>query len=103
VTPPRLEKRATRNWLTLSECATCGQLWVGIPYEPYASFIYEVPWNDSAENWLKLAEHDDGKAVMKLVEARVKSTWQQLGPEDLAAVEYHRQRSYGRNPVDGLP
>lgn len=93
----------TRNWLTLSECPTCGQLWVGVPYEPYASFVYEVPWNDSAENWLKLAERDDGKAVVELVEARIKATWRQLGPEDLAAVEHHRQRSYGRNPVDGLP
>lgn len=52
---------------------------------------------------MKLAERDDGKAVVELVEARVKATWRQLGPEDLAAVEHHRQRSYGRNPVDGLP
>jgi hypothetical protein len=102
-TPPSFEKRATRNWLTLSECSSCGQLWVGVPYEPYASFIYEVPWDDSAESWLKLAEQDDGKAAVKLAEARIKATWWQLGPEDLAAVEHHRQRSYGRNPVDGLP
>jgi hypothetical protein len=101
-TQPTFEKRATRNWLTLSECPACVQLWVGVPYEPYASLLYQVPWNDSAENWLQLAEQNEGKAIVGLVEARVKATWRQLGPEDLAAVEHHRQRSYGRNPVDGL-
>jgi hypothetical protein len=50
-----------------------------------------------------LAEQNDGKAVVELAEARVKATWQQLGSQDLAAVERHRRRSYGRNPVDGLP
>jgi hypothetical protein len=97
---PVFEKRATQNWLTLSECATCGQLWTGVPYEPYASFIYLVPWYRSAADWLMLAEQDHGRSVVEWAESRIRATWQQLGSADQAAIEHHRQRSYGRNPID---
>jgi hypothetical protein len=102
-TQPAFEKRAIRNWFTLSACAVCGQLWVAVPYEPYASFVYQVPWDASETDWSRLAEQNDGRAVVGWAEGRAKATWRQLGPEDLAAVERHRQRSYGRNPIDGLP
>jgi hypothetical protein len=102
VDQPALQKLEARNWLILSECAVCRQLWVGVPYEPYASFIYQVAWQDSAANWSKLAERDDGKAVVEWAEAQIKATWQQLEPADRAAIEHHRQRSFGRNPIDGV-
>lgn len=99
-TQPAFEKRATQNWLTLSACAACGQLWVGVPYEPYASFVYQVSWDEPETSWSRLAEQDDGRPVVAWAEGRIKATWQQLGSEDRAAVEHHRARSYGRNPID---
>jgi hypothetical protein len=102
-TQPGFEKRVTQNWLTLSECPVCGHLWVGIPYEPYASFIYQVPWDRSEADWSRLAKQDGGRAVVDFADARIGATWRQLGPEDQAAIEHHRQRSFGRNPIDRLP
>lgn len=99
-TPPAFEKRALVKWLTLSECSACGQLWVGVTYEPYASFIYQVRWDDSAANWSRLAEQSAGRPIVEWAVARIKSTWQQLDLEDQVAVKHHRRRSYGRNPID---
>lgn len=99
---PALEKLEMRHWLTLSECSLCRQLWVAVPYEPYASFIYQIAWNDSAADWSWLAEQDDGNTMIKWAEAQIKATWQQLSPADQAAIEHHRLRSAGRNPVDML-
>jgi hypothetical protein len=73
---------------------------VGVTYEPYASFIYRVRWDDSAANWSRLAEQSDGRPIVEWAEVRIKATWQQLDVEDQAAVEHHRRRSYGRNPID---
>jgi hypothetical protein len=100
MTQPAFERRGARNWLTLFKCAACGQLWVGVPYEPYASFLYQVLWNGSETDWSKQVEQDDGRAVVERAEGHIKATWRQLGPEDQAAIEHHRLRSYGRNPID---
>jgi hypothetical protein len=51
-------------------------------------------------NWSRLAEQDDGSAVIEWAEGHIKATWQQLGLEDRVAIEHHRLRSFGRNPID---
>jgi hypothetical protein len=78
----------------------CGQLWVGVPYEPYASSDYQVPWDDSETDWSRLAEQNDGRAVAEWAEGQIKATWRQLGPEDRAAIAHQGLRSHGRNPID---
>jgi hypothetical protein len=100
---PAFERLSGKNWLTLARCCACHQLWVGIPYEPYASFIYQVAWSDRADNWSALVERDEGKGVVDWAEAQIKATWQQLESADRAAIEQHRRRSFGRNPIDRLP
>jgi hypothetical protein len=49
-----------------------------------------------------MAEQDEGKGIVEWAEARIAATWQQLEPADRDAIEHHRRRSFGRNPIDKL-
>jgi hypothetical protein len=73
---------------------------MAIPYEPYASFVYLSLWTHSSGEWLTINALDDGVTLCRWGDAQVRAAWVGMTDEDKAAVETHRQRSFGRNPID---
>ncbi|MCK5269207.1 MAG: hypothetical protein KAJ46_00425 [Sedimentisphaerales bacterium] len=88
------------NWITLVECLECKSLWVGVPYEPYAVFVYFVRWEKTVADWQELHDADDGEQISEWHTKQLLALEPTLSEEDKKAVEWHRQRSYGRTPFD---
>jgi hypothetical protein len=71
-----------------------------VPYEPYGAFPYLARWHFSEADWTALHSRDDGKTVCEWNAAMVRAYWSTLPADELSNVEFHRKRSYGRNPID---
>jgi hypothetical protein len=105
VWPPSAEQPAfsidlQQGWLKPLKCSNCGATWMVVPYEPYASFTYLVRWMYSANEWLAINGLDDGKTLCQWADAQIKAAWSGMDEKDRSAIEHHRQRSFGRSPVD---
>ena len=97
---PKLQKIRQLGWLGLHVCPSCNVAWVDSPYEPYASFRYLVYWPFSLDDFSTVADLKDGETISAWCSASILEAWTHMGAEDIAAVDHHRQRSYGRNPID---
>ena len=97
---PKLTETERGNWTSLQLCEQCGALWCFVPYEPYASFPYLVRWPHDPITWRRVHDRDAGLTLSRWHSHMVRQHWQQLPPDELQQVEWHRQRSYGRNPID---
>jgi hypothetical protein len=97
---PTLDKVEQNGWYTLSECSRCCALWVSAPYEPYASFVYEIGWPYSRLEFTTISALQDGRVISSWCDTKIRQAWSGMDSSDLAAVEVHRRRSFGRNPID---
>lgn len=95
---PKFKGMASKNWMSLVECPECGTLWVGVPYEPYASFIYYVPWDKSIEQWETEIALQDGSNLHAWHKEQLIKSKNTLSEKDLESIQHHRERSYGRDP-----
>lgn len=93
---------ASKNWLALASCRPCGSLWVGVPYEPYASFTYYVLWPKSEEAFENEAGIGGGRDLHAWHKDQLKQSKSTLTEADWNAIEHHRNRSYGRDPFSDL-
>ena len=64
------------------------------------SFIYLSLWPYSIDEWLSIAAIDDGLTLCRWGDAQVRAAWTNMNETDKAAVDNHRSRSFGRNPID---
>jgi hypothetical protein len=71
-----------------------------VPWEPYGSFPYLVAWPFSKQDWLRLGVDDDGEMLHNWHHATLAESLSALTAEEITAVEAHRERSYGRSPLD---
>ena len=97
---PVFNKVEQRGWFGLSECPLCGVLWVSAPYEPYASFVYLVRWPHSKNQWSSVADLEQGKIISSWCDSEIRLAFAHMDKADIAAMEEHRRRSYGRAPID---
>jgi hypothetical protein len=86
--------------MALEQCTACHTLWVFVPWEPYASYPYLVRWEYSPEDWQRLIDLDNAEILHKWHAAKIIELYGTLNDEDKAEMEAHRQRSYGRWPLD---
>jgi len=100
---PDLLALETGSWIDLRQCQACGALWSGSPYEPYASFEYLVLWPADRGAWVQAHAVDDGQLLLRWHGWMIHQHWRALSGDDLAAVEQHRRRAPGNNPVDAPP
>ena len=89
---------ASENWMDLCRCASCGALWVGVGYEPYAMYIYFVTWERTEEEWHNEIATLKGASVHAWHKEQLKEHEHTLTDEDRKAIEHHRLRSSGRDP-----
>ena len=99
---PSLQNVDTGNWISLKRCRACNSLWVSAPYEPHASYIYLVRWRHNENDWRRIHDLDAGETLRKWHIASIRELWLTLDPAQKQAVEWHRERSFGRNPIDNL-
>ncbi len=97
---PKLAKLLTLGWSLLLKCPECETHWAVQVNEPYASFLYFVRWPYSAEFWLGLVKKDDGILVSRWCTFQIQLAWPSMEEKDREAIEHHRRRSFGRNPID---
>lgn len=95
---PKFTDVGSENWMTLVRCPKCGQLWAGVPYEPYASFMYYIAWCQEEQEWKNEIHKEEGTALHTWHKNQLKKYESTLTPNDLKAIEAHRERSYGRDP-----
>lgn len=88
------------GWFDLVLCIDCGRQWVLCPYEPYASFIYAIYWPYSKEFWHKVMQIEDGLLMSRWSDFKIRAAWPTMSAQDREAVDFHRSRSFGRNPID---
>lgn len=100
---PHLAKYEESGWFSLTACVDCGRMWLQSPYEPYASFIYLIYWPYSREFWSSVVSVENGAAMAKWSDFKIREAWPTMSEQDRAAVAFHRQRSFGRNPIDERP
>ena len=100
---PKLEVLLREGWLRLLRCYGCRSIWNAVPHEPYASFVYLSLWPCSVDEWLSVATFDEGLTLCRWGDARVKAAWPSMNETDRVAIEAHRKRSLGRNPIDDIP
>lgn len=100
---PRLSKLKQEGSFILDSCPDCGALWVEAVYEPYASFRCLIRWQRSADQWAQNAKLESGMVMSQWCGYEIRRAWKQMSDDDRAAVQHHRHRSVGRNPVDELP
>jgi len=91
------------EWFSLVLCGDCGTLWVQAPYEPYASFIYSIRWPYSRDFWCHIGQNGGQTVIAKWCDYKIRQAWPTMSKEERLAVENHRHRSYGRNPIDEAP
>lgn len=97
---PALSDVEVGNWIILCVCATCGALWCASLYEPYAAFEYLVRWTRGASDWRRVHDLDDGRSLLRWHATEIRGNWLTLPDEERGAVEAHRRRSSGHNPID---
>lgn len=97
---PTLTDAESGNWTWLQRCEQCGALWCLSRYEPYASFPYVVLWPSDRAAWRRVSVRDAGESLGRWHASMVREHLQCLPAAELAQVEAHRRRSYGRNPID---
>ena len=97
---PSLDSHLERGWLTLFRCPACGAFWMGLPYEPYAAFLYLARWAYSADDWSTLEALDKGNTLIQWFEGQIRAAWDGMNERDHADIEHHSRRSYGRSPID---
>jgi hypothetical protein len=95
---PQFERIEWTNWVELAQCIECGRLWSSFYYEPYASFIYKLPWNQSIDQWRHLVEENNGISIYKWTAAWIVENRKYLNSEDQAAMRTHIRRNYGHDP-----
>ena len=100
---PVLPKLKQEGWFILDTCPNCGVFWVEAVYEPYASFRYLIRWPHSADQWTRVAKLESGLLLSRWCDYEIRRAWKQMSDDDRSAVQHHRQRSIGRNPVDEPP
>jgi hypothetical protein len=99
---PVFETVAERSWSVLGRCATCTRYWVQGSYEPYGAFTYWVLWPLDPEAFAPIADLADGLVIEAWVTAEIKERAASLPPPDRAAIGWHHERSYGRDPAHEL-
>jgi hypothetical protein len=97
---PHLSDLDNGNWISLSACAACGALWCVSCYEPYAAYQYGVRWTFSAGDWRHAHDLDDGRTLLRWHATAIRTRWQTLPNPEREAVDAHRRRSMGHNPID---
>ncbi|MHC4063925.1 MAG: hypothetical protein ACYSUI_05420 [Planctomycetota bacterium] len=84
--------------MLLCRCSSCGALWAGVPYEPYASFTYFVAWEGAEEEWRNAIGKEEGAALHAWHKEQLKVYEHTLTDHDRKAIKHHRERSVGRDP-----
>lgn len=84
-------------------CQDCGKLWVQAPYEPDASYIYAIAWPYTRQFWHYASRLQDGGVIAKWSDYKILQAWPNMSVQDREAVENHRKRSFGQNPIDEAP
>ena len=98
---PALEELETGDWLTLDACPECSQLWVEVPYEPYAAFTFWAAWPGTEDQFWRLHEIEQAQPIHEWHKAVIRQQGPQLEGEDLEAIEKWRDRtSRNHNPID---
>lgn len=95
---PKFKGLGSENWMSLVECPECCTLWAGVPYEPYASFVYYVKWVKSIEQWKFEIDHQGGSNLHAWHKEQLIKYKNTLNDKDMESIQYHRERSYGRDP-----
>jgi len=95
---PHFVDVGAENWMVLSQCPECGTFWAGVPYEPHASFMYYVVWQESEDTWREKIEENEGLLLHTWHKIQLKKFEKTLTNSDLRSIEAHRERSYGRDP-----
>lgn len=94
----KLTEIACEHWMSLSRCSSCDALWVGVPYEPYASFTYFVIWEKTEEQWQQAMAQLKGNALFAWHTQQLKAHEHTLTNDDREAIKHHQDRSGGRAP-----
>ncbi len=81
-------------------CQDCGTLWVQAPYEPFASSIYSIIWPHSRAFWSHVGDREGFAVIAKWCDYKIRQAWPTMSERQRLAVENHRHRSFGRNPID---
>lgn len=97
---PEWERVQLGNWIKLVRCPECARLWCVVPYEPHAAFPYAVRWHRSEQKWEQLHALDEAHTLHRWHLARVQALRTETNTQDERAIEWHRERSYGRTPFD---
>jgi hypothetical protein len=87
-------------YIALDRCEVCGALWCESPYEPYSSFSFLAWWPYDEARWRKLNGADNGHLLRGWHAFQVREHYCNLPTEELAQVEWFRQRTLGHNPID---
>ena len=102
-TRPQMHHAAVGEWYDLVLCQDCGRLWVQAPYEPFASFIYLIAWPHSRRFFHRVVGLEHGSVIAHWCDYKIRTAWPTMSDQDRLAVQNHRNRSYGRNPIDEAP
>jgi hypothetical protein len=92
---PKWETLQAANFVSLVTCITCAQRWVEIPYEPFASFRYAVPWLLSEAAFAVAMNKDAGLTLSKWHEAEVRYLANAADKQTRSQIEAHYNRSRG--------
>lgn len=95
---PKFKGLGSENWMLLVECPECGNFWAGVPYEPYASFVYYVTWDKSIEQWKLEIGQKDGSNLHAWHKKQLLMYKNTLTDNDMESIQHHRERNYGRDP-----
>jgi hypothetical protein len=91
------------EWFTFVLCIDCGTYWVQAPYEPYASFIYAIYWPYTREFWCYVGKLEGSAIIARWCAYKIRQAWPTMSEQDRLAVQNHRHRILGRNPIDEAP
>ena len=83
------------NFVSLVRCPECKQLWIEIPYEPFASFRYAVRWPFSESVFSMTMNKDAGLTLSRWHEAEVRVLANDADDQTLAHIDAHYRRSRG--------
>ena len=92
-------------WTMPIECAACGAIWIRVAHEPFASFTYDVLWQYSIGDWIRLHDTDRerfGQVVLEWHNAIVQEEGIKMlkrDDADAAAIRSHDSRLGGHGPI----
>ena len=92
---PKLIPVVSSNFIELSQCAECGQLWLESMYEPFAAFRYAVKWPSTPAKFEALRDEEQGLTLCRWHEAEVRLQGATADTESLAHIRAHYERSRG--------